>query len=415
MRDVRVQYFLSYGVLGTVLPFASVYFRANHFSEAQVGYAWALYSAAYIVSPVLVTLLADTRADPRRLMLGGFVLGGLTLVAMGLVHAAAAVLAVWGLFCLAYLPLLPLQDGIAFSLQRRRQERGEPPLPFHRARVWGTVGYIVPSFVLFILLWSGRPVTGVMMSGAAFAAVAAAQALLLDDPRAHAPLVGAHDGVATRLPTVGALKVLLRPQLLGFSTAIFLSTMASVIYGSFYPIYLTESAGFAPRWVALISSIGVLVEVFFVAGCGWLTTRLGVKPLLVLGLVLVALRLVLLAASAHPFVAVGTQLFHGIMVVALGVMPQAFVNGHATDRYRHSMQGVFVMLLGCARVAGSLAGGRVAAAFAPHGLPAAFAFAAALCAAAAVIALAFFKVPTARAAAQERPSESSVAAATAGS
>jgi PPP family 3-phenylpropionic acid transporter len=407
MRDVRVQYFLSYGVLGTVLPFASVYFRANHFTEAQVGYAWALYSAAYIVSPVLVTLAADTRADPRRLMVGGFVLGGLTLVAMGLVHAAAAVLAVWGLFCLAYLPLLPLQDGIAFSLQQRRQERGEPPLPFHRARVWGTVGYIVPSFVLFILLWSGRPVTGVMMSGAAFAAVAAAQALLLDDPRAHNHSESRKDDVASRLPTLGALRVLLRPQMLGFSTAIFLSTMASMIYMSYYPIYLTESAGFPARWVGLVSSIGVLVEVFFVAGCGWLTTRLGVKRMLVLGLLLVAVRLLLLRWSAHPAVAVGTQLFHGVMVAALSIMPQAFVNGHATDRYRHSMQGVFVMMLGCARVAGSLVGGREAGL---HGVRGAFGFAAALCVAAAAIAMVFFRVPGERRAEASAANEPSVAA-----
>lgn len=407
MRDVRVQYFLSYGVLGTVLPFASVYFRAAGFSEAQVGYAWAAYSAAVVCSPVLVTLAADTRADPRRLMLAGLLVSGLALVALGFIHGAASILAVWSVFCLTYLPLLPLQDGIAFSLQQRRLERNERPMPFHRVRLWGTIGYLVPSVVLFLLLRAGWRAAAAVTSGALFAAVAAVQAILLDDPRAHGAarnVNGERTTLASRLPTLGAARALFRPDMRAFCAAIFLSQTASMIYMSFYPIYLTERAGFAPRWVGLISSIGVVVEAFFLAACGWLTARLGVRRLLLLGLALVTVRLLLLAASAHPAVAVGTQLFHGIMVAALSIVPQTFVNARATDRDRHSMQGVFVMLLGAARVAGSLAGGRAAA----HGLAAPFALGALLCAAAAAVVLAFFREPEAREA--DEPAVSPVAA-----
>ena len=38
-----------------------------------------------------------------------------------------------------------------------------------------------------------------------------------------------------------------------------------------------------------------------------------------------------------------TQLFHGMIVLALLIAPPIFLNQHAEDRYRHSMQGLYAM------------------------------------------------------------------------
>lgn len=402
MRDVRAQYFLSYAVLGCVLPYAPVFFRHAGLGAVQIGYAYALWSAAVVLSPVLVTLLADTRVDPRRLMaliLGG---SGACLLALGAVDGVWPILAVWTAYCLVSLPLLPLQDGICFSLQRRRREQGGEPLPYHRVRVWGTVGFIVPSLLLFLLLYAGMPVRGALMSGAAFAALAAVQAVRLDDPRA------AHGDAETPAPAAGpgvptlraARTLLLRPALLVFCVVGFLGQMASTIYAAFYPVYLTEQAGVAAEWVGLVANVGVVVEVFFILATGWLTARFGVRHLVAIGLACSGVRLALLAASDHPAVAVGTQALHGIMVVSLWVVPQAFVDRFAGDRDRHSMQGVWVMLMGLGRAAGSLTGGPVAAWW---GLGTAFAYAAALCAAGTALVLLAFRDPDAADA--RRPAE----------
>src|SRR5688572_7659518 len=99
-RDVRAQYFLTFGTLGTVVPYASVFFIRAGLSEAQVGYAWAIWSAAVVFSPVLVTLAADASVDPRRLLALGSALSGLSLLALGLVSGVAAILGVWAVYCL---------------------------------------------------------------------------------------------------------------------------------------------------------------------------------------------------------------------------------------------------------------------------------------------------------------------------
>ena len=182
-RDLRVQYFLTYCVIGSVLPFVSVYFRHSGLSNAQVAYAWTLWSAAVVLSPVVVTLAADAHADPRRLLVLGSALGGVSLLSLGLVHGVGPVMGVWTVYCLTSQPLLPLQDGVHFSTQRRRRERGQPEEPYHLVRVWGTIGYIVPSVLLFVLLQLGMSLLAALWTGAACAALAAAQATLLADPR----------------------------------------------------------------------------------------------------------------------------------------------------------------------------------------------------------------------------------------
>ena len=167
MRGLRVQYFLTYCVIGAVLPFVSVFFREAGLTQAQVGYAWSIWSAAVVLSPVLVTLAADAHADPRRLLTLASLLTAASLLALGFVRGVGPILWVWAVYCLASLPILPLQDGVPFSEQCRRQERRQPQRPYHLVRVWGTIGFIVPSVLLFVLLQLGMSLRAAMWTGAA--------------------------------------------------------------------------------------------------------------------------------------------------------------------------------------------------------------------------------------------------------
>jgi PPP family 3-phenylpropionic acid transporter len=394
MRDVRLQYFLTFAMIGTVLPYVSVFFRRAGLSEAQVGYAWAIWSAAVMVSPVVVTMLADARVDPRRLLVLASVVSGMALLSLGFARGVGSVLGVWAVYCLASMPVLPLQDGIHFSQQRRRRERGEPPVPYHRVRVWGTVGYIVPSLLLFAFLQRGMSMAGAVMSGAAFAAAAALQAALLADPR-PAPGPDAGEGgtdvenTARQLPTLAAARAMLQPNLLVFTAALLLMGMAGVAHGAFYPIYLVERVGLDEKWLGQVSNLAVVIEVFFVAGCGMLVGRLGIKTLLLMAMGFTALRLGLIAATTNPWVVVGTQVFHGIFLIAGGVLPQVVLDDVAEDRFRHSMQGVYVMVGGAGRVVANLLAGPIAA----WSLPGLYCVAALLCVAAGWLVLVAFREP----------------------
>jgi predicted MFS family arabinose efflux permease len=81
--------------------------------------------------------------------------------------------------------------------------------------------------------------------------------------------------------------------------------------------------------------------------------------------------------------------FHGVLVLAMLVAPPQFLDRHAEDWYRNSMQGVYAMLVpGVGRIVGTLAAGPIAR----WSLQGVFAYSALLCLAATLlVAFAFYE------------------------
>jgi PPP family 3-phenylpropionic acid transporter len=386
MRVMRAQYFLTYAVMGCVLPYLPVLLRARGMQQTQVGYLFAISGVAVLLAPVLVTLLADTRADARSLMAGALAVAGASLVGLALSRDLVPLLSWYALHALAMTPLMPLQDGLLFAVQERgRRELGAEPLPFHRVRVWGTIGFVVPSVALFWLLRAGARVDVTLICGAACAALAALWArLLVPGAGPRAPL----DPDGNRLPTLEALRVLARPDALVFCAATFLLGVATASYYAFYPIYLTEVVGIDAQWVGLIANVGVVIEILFMLAFGKMLRIMGLKWLIVAGIAATAARFALLAAAPNVTSAIATQAFHGMMVLMVAVVPPLLLERWAAPRFRHSMQGLYAMLVwGVARTAGSLLAGPVA----QRSVTVLFWVAAAICAASAVLVVIAFR------------------------
>ncbi len=389
MHALRTQYFLTFALMGSLVPYIPVYFKHRGLSETQIGMVFAIASFALVLSPAIATFLADTRFDARRLLCVAFILAGLLLLGLPLAQGTLAIVAVWTLHTLAATPLTPLQDGINFALQRRRAESGLRVIPYHRVRVWGTIGFIIPSLLLWALMGWGWPVSiilGVAMVCAALGAINTfrlpdAKIRLQPDPAALLP-------DDAQLPTAAALRILLKPPVLVFCIAVFLIHMAGAAYYTFYPLYLTDEVGLNEMWLGPISNLGVVVEIFFMLAFGYLMRHWGLRWIMILGVLAMASRFALLAAMPTVAVAAGTQIFHGMMVLVMHVAPAVYLDRHADDHCRHSIQGLFVMLIyGLGRIAGSLAAGPIA----QWSLTGVQVWASGLCAIAAVLLVLAFK------------------------
>jgi PPP family 3-phenylpropionic acid transporter len=380
MRAMRAQYFLTFAILGCALPYLPVLLRARGLGQTQVGYAFAIGSAAVLLAPVLVTLLADTHVDARTLMAAALVVAGAALIGLSLSHLLPLILLWYALHALAMTPVLPLQDGVLFSLGGG--------VAYHRVRVWGTIGFIVPSLALFWMLRAGMRIEVTLVAGAACALAGALNARLLL-PRGEPKQIAAGESPTNRLPTLAALRAIVSQRhVLVFCIATFLLGIAIAPYYAFYPIYLTETVGIDPQWIGLIANVGVVIEIFFMLGFGRLARTLGMKWLVVTGFVATAARFALLAAAPNVFTAVATQVFHGMMVLMFAVVPPVFLNDHAEPRFRHSMQGLYTMLMvGVARIVGNLLSGPIA----ERSITALFWFAAATCAFASVLLIVAFE------------------------
>ncbi|HEV8378644.1 MAG TPA: MFS transporter [Tepidisphaeraceae bacterium] len=352
MRAVKAIYFFIFALGGSVVPFISLYFQQHGLKKDEIGYVQGVAAIAVVLSPILLTFLADSRLDARRILAMAMLVASVALAALYVGKGFVATLLIWAIHMLAYVPLSTLQDGITFGVMKRREEKGLVVTPYHRVRVWGSIGFMLPSVILFFVV--KKTVTPILFVGGAFGILGAITALILPDPD------GGEKKKESRLPTTEAARKMFTGPLLIFCIASFLLNAAQAPYYTYYAIYLKERVGIGQEWVGLISNVGVLVEIFFMLGFAKLLSRWGLKKLMIVGAGCVAVRMALLGLWPTPAVAVGTQLFHGMIVLVLLIAPPVFLNQHAEDRYRHSMQGLYAMaVMGSGRIVGNLIAGPI--------------------------------------------------------
>jgi PPP family 3-phenylpropionic acid transporter len=358
MRAIKRQYLLLYAATGAAMPYLPVFLEQRLADRAQVGDILAITGLAIIVTPVIVGFLADAHVSGRTLIATLSGATAVTATALTAAHGFWPIAVAYALFSLVFWPQSSLADGFLFSVRQRRVAAGLPDVAYHRVRVYGTVGFIVPGIGLYALMARGAAADVALLIAGAVALLGLINAWTL--PRVD--MAGRADrGERARAPTLAAARVLSRGPALVLCASMFLAQLAAAVYYGFYPIYLTAEIGFASEWVGLIFILGVVLELGVMFAVGALVRALGIKGALVLGLACSALRFAIMALLPSPFWAVATQAFHGVMVITMHVLPPMYLDGLARDAYRASMQGLYTMVvIGVARLVGNQVAGRVA-------------------------------------------------------
>jgi len=375
VRSIKYQYFLGYGVMGCIAPYMSVYLAYRGLDDRQIGLVMSLGGLSVLLTPAMMSLLADLKLEHRVLLRSVF-LGAAT--ALGLMLTSAGfwwLLPTFWLWSLSISPVMSMTDGLLFSARGRRDDAGVPTPPYHRIRVFGTMGFIAPSFVLYWLMDASDPaaVRLALGCGIAVALLACANTFFL--PHTHGPVAGPRPqaevpdprppaGKDKGLPTVLALRCMLQPDIALFCAAMWLVQIVASAYYTFYPLYLTRVIGLQDQWLGLISSVGVVLEIGYMLAFGWLLKKLGVRWLMTLGVLGVCVRMAMLGFVPTLAVAVGSQLLHGLTVLALFVLPPLYLNHRAEPRFCNSIQGLYAMIvLGTGRITGSILAGQIAGAW----------------------------------------------------
>ncbi|MEM0914463.1 MAG: MFS transporter [Planctomycetota bacterium] len=372
------QFFVYFAVLGCIVPYFTVYLvEWRGLTEAQTGLLYGFHGLAVLVSPVVLTLFADTKLANRMLIGGCFGVSVVGMAALLFGQGVVWVVVGYAVFRMAYSPIMSLEDGLAFADQHDRAERGVAVTPYHATRVWGTYGFLAGSLSIYVALAWGVSLAVVTAAAAAWCGLGLIHAWRL-------PAVAEmRDEANEAVPTLDAARRLMTPRLLGFCVAMLLLMLAAGGYYAFYPLWLVRDAGVSEKWIGLIVATGVALEIVPILALRWLVRRLGVRLLLLGTTAIMALRLAWLASDASVFTAVASQLLHGPMVLAVHVVAPVYLNHHAEPSYRSSMQGVYSMaVLGVGALIGPAIAGWIAEGW---GLPAVFAYATALTVVAAVL------------------------------
>jgi len=282
---LSVMMFLQFFLWGAWFVTLGVCLDANGLATI-IGAAYGSAPIAAIIAPLFLGLVAD-RFFPSEKVMGVLLLvGGAAMLAVPGFAAKGDAMMVKNLFLvhmLCYMPTLGLGNTIAFSNISDQSK-------FPALRVWGTIGWIAAGLLVGFLGWS---------SSLQIFTLAGACSLLLGVfafflPTTPPPAKGQPISLST-IFMLDAFKLLKKPSFLVFIICSMLICIPLAYYFSTTSIFLSDM-GF--RQPASSMAVGQMSEIIFMLLIPVFFRKLGVKWMILLGMLAWVLRYTLFALGA---------------------------------------------------------------------------------------------------------------------
>ena len=330
--------FLQFFVWGAWFVTLGTYLNGLGFSGTDIGSAYLTNNIGAIIAPFFVGMIADRFFASERISGVLHLVGGVILYYVSTLSAANEII-VWLLvYNACYMSSLALANSIGFA------HLNDPDTQFPRVRVWGTVGWIVAGLAITFVLagfTDNVEATRVPMTMAAACSMVLG---LYCFTLPHTP--PAAKGKQVRIGDVLGLDALalLKDRSFGlFALSSLLICIPLAFYYSFANLFLNE---IGMQGVAAKMSLGQMSEALFMLAMPLCFRRLGVKWMLLVGMVAWVLRYGLFAYGSMDlvgFLYLGI-LLHGVCYDFFFVTGQIYVNQQATPEIRASAQGFLALI-----------------------------------------------------------------------
>ena len=373
---IRVQLstmmFIQFFIWGAWFVTMGTYLTAIGFAGPDVGKAYSTTAWGAIVAPFFIGMIADRFFSAEKVM-------GILHLVGGVILCFASTITEPGLFfwvvlgyALCYMPTLGLVNAIAFN------QMDNPEKQFPSIRVWGTLGWIIAglglmgiSIVTTKLQEGGTELTGLLASATQIEAtaiplkIAAAMSLLMGvysfflpntPPKSAGKTVTVSDVLC-----LDALKLMKDRSFAVFVLSSLFICIPLAFYYAWAATYLIE---LDMKGVVGKMTLGQMSEVIFMVVMPFFFARLGVKKMLIIGMLAWVVRYFLFAfgdAEALVFMLYAGILLHGICYDFFFVTGQIYVDNEAPKDVRASAQGFIALVTyGVGMVIGSNIAGYVA-------------------------------------------------------
>lgn len=351
---LSVMMFLQFFVWGAWFVTLGTYLNATGFSGSDIGLAYLTNNIGAIVSPFFVGMVADRFFASEKVAGVMHLLGAAVLYYVsGLAHVNSVLLGLL-VYNACYMSTLGLVNSISFA------QMSHPDSQFPKVRVWGTIGWIVAGLTISLVL--APRVADVEATSVPMILAAACSALLglYCFTLPNTPPAGKGQRV-TAADVLGfdALALLRDRSFAAFAACSLLISIPLAFYYGFTNLFLNElgMAGAAGKM-----SMGQMSEVVFMVAMPFFFRRLGVKWMLLVGMLAWVVR--------YGFFAYGTMdlvgllylgiLLHGVCYDFFFVTGQIYVNRKAGVAIRASAQGFIALVTyGVGMAIGSYIAGNV--------------------------------------------------------
>ncbi len=323
------------------------------FSATQIPLAYASTGIACMISPFFVGMVADRFFATQKVMA--------TLHFLGAIFAVAAVMQTQFVYfftflllhTICYMPTLPLANSLSFK------QLSNPGEQFPTIRVFGSIGWIVAGSIISALKFDKTE--GMFYTTAFFGVAMAVYCMTLP----NTPPAKSEKAVTAReILGLDALALLKDRNVLIFMLGSFLTCIPLTFYFSATGNYLANNH---IEKIAATMTIGQWVEMGFFLIMPILFRKLGVKKMLLLGMLCWALRLSCFGFADGKnllwMIILGIAL-HGMAYDFFFVTGQIYVDKRAPEAIRSSAQGLLYFLtLGAGMLSGNIVLAQVNARF----------------------------------------------------
>ncbi len=381
--QLSVMMFLQFFIWGAWYVPMGVYLGALKFPGSSIGWAYSTTALAAIVSPFFVGMIADRFFSAQKVLGIMHITGGIILYLVADITSPLLFLGVLLAYTLTYMPTLALVNTVAFNQMESTEKQ------FPAIRVWGTIGWIVAGLVVGFLevneggaqwhfavtFWKFsidfaipfRAGSGDWISASATSAPMVITA-------AVAIVMGLYSFVLPNTPPSAKGKQVTVSDVLGLDALRLLrdrSFAVLVLSSLFICIPLAAYYGFANQFLTESGmlnatakmSLGQGMEVLFMLVMPFFLLRLGVKKMLLIGMLAWVARYGLFAfgdGGSLMWMLFGGILLHGICYDFFFVTGQIYVDNEAPESIRASAQGLIAMVTyGIGMFVGSVLSGRI--------------------------------------------------------
>jgi nucleoside transporter len=322
--------FLEYFVWGAWYVTMGTYMNLNLGASAiQIGAAYSALAIATMISPFFVGLVADRFFSAQKLMGVLHLIGGVLLFVSTQVSDASTFYWIILLYALLYMPTIALSNSVAFHQMQ------DPGKEFPWIRVFGTLGWIAAGLMIATLSIEKTSATFLMAAGVSIA-LGAISFLLPSTP----PKASTSASVSQALGTDAFVMFKDKSYLIFFIAAILVCIPLSFYYG-FANLFLNE-LGMSNAAGKMI--LGQVSEAVFILAIPFLFNSIGVKKILLLGMLAWILRYVCFAygnADAHTWMLYTGIILHGVCYDFFFVTGYMYTEKKAGEKIKNAAQGLF--------------------------------------------------------------------------